>query len=181
MGLLSKLFGDNKDVEKAAKDLFNGIFSEAQKKAGEADAQPDRSFSSGWDAPQENSFSAPDSMAAGPSGESWGPVMPSEPNQFNFGGTWVQYFEDIFGREFAAYRCEKESLSGGARLVYTFFSAGNKALVVELMSRKSASKKLRERTLQAGIPYLRFYYDYEGWWNTRAYVVKRMNNAISRT
>ena len=81
MGLLSKLFGDNKDVEKAAKDLLGGIFSEAAKGGAKEAAEPDRpSENSGW------GFEIPsgsgedretESAASGPSGESWGPVMPA--------------------------------------------------------------------------------------------------------
>ena len=182
MGLLSKLFGDNKDVEKAAKDLLGGIFSEATKGGAKEAAEPDRpSENSGW------GFEIPsgsgedretESAASGPSGESWGPVMPAEPNQYNYNGPWSSYFEEIFRTEFSQYRMEKENLNGTKRLGYSFYEGDRKVLYVELMSRTSSSVKIRANCRKAGIPYLRFYYDYQGWWNTRAYVVKRMNNAI---
>ena len=29
-----------------------------------------------------------------------------------------------------------------------------------------------------GIPYIRFYYDHEGWWNTKSYVIRRTSEAL---
>ena len=55
---------------------------------------------------------------------------------------------------------------------------GQKALVVELLSRSSAAAKLRRDCQREGIPYLRYYYDYEGWWNTRSYVTRRTAQAL---
>ena len=65
-------------------------------------------------------------------------------------------------------------------MVYTFFEGERTALIVELLSRKSDSKKLRQSCRLQGIPYLRFYYDYDGWWNTRAYVDERVGKALNR-
>ncbi len=62
---------------------------------------------------------------------------------------------------------------------YSFIKNGKCALVVELFSGKSAAKKLREDCRRAGIPYLRYYIDVEGWWNTKKYVIERTRNALS--
>ena len=36
-----------------------------------------------------------------------------------------------------------------------------------------------EDVVEKGLPYLRFYFDHEGWWNTRAYVTKRVAEALA--
>ena len=73
---------------------------------------------------------------------------------------------------------ERQQGYGGNTTVYTFTDGGRVVLVVELLSRKSSPVKLRQSCRQQGIPYLRFYYDYEGWWNTRAYVNDRVRKAL---
>lgn len=112
------------------------------------------------------------------SGKSWGPTMPSEENQYSFNGTYEEYFESIFNAEFSQYKTEKKS--EGRSLIYTFSINSEVCLVVELLSRKSSSQKLRSDCASNGIPYLRFYYDFHGWWNTRSYVADRMKNAIKK-
>ena len=178
MGLLSKLFGDNKEAAQAAKDILGGIFGEAAQKAAEENREPSsraQQEENVWNMPDENAFTK---VPAGPSGESWGPVMPAEMNQFNSGNTWWGYFEEIFASDFPQYRVEKEA-ANAKRNIYTFYNGAEKVLVIELMSQSCDSKKLRERCQASGLPYLRFYYDHEGWWNTRSYVVRRMNDQIS--
>lgn len=156
MGLLSKLTGGNKDVEGTAKNLLNGLNNLAQHR--------------------EN---AGDNANNALSGFSWGPVMPDEENQFNYNGTFDSYFENIYRAEFPDYRLEKENATGSKRVIFTFYDETRKALVVELMPQSSMSKKLRETCHASGIPYLRFYYDHEGWWNTRSYVITRTRNALN--
>ena len=102
--------------------------------------------------------------------------MPDEETQYNFKGTYTQYFESIFGAEFPRYFVEKTT--EGSRVIYTFRDGGAKALVVELLSEKSSVYKLRKACQKEGVPYLRFYYDHDGWWNTRAYVVQRVGDAL---
>ena len=102
--------------------------------------------------------------------------MPDEENQFNFSGTFMQYFESIFSAEFPRYFVEKET--DGSRVIYTFRDGGAKALVVELLSEKSSVYKLRKACQKEGVPYLRFYSDHDGWWNTRAYVVQRVGDTL---
>ena len=109
---------------------------------------------------------------------SYGETMPSEPNQYNYNGTWKQYFENIFVTEFASYRKTHEKGYGKTTDVYRLYNGDKQVLVVELCPSKFDGKSLRTKCRAEGIPYLRFYYDYEGWWNTRAYVVDRMQKAI---
>lgn len=162
MGLLSKIFGGDKDVEKAAKDLLKGIIDNAQQ---------NQQVSAGED---ESAHKAESS----PSGFSWGEKMPAEENQYNYNGSFDEYFEGLFRSEFPELRYEKDEISPNRRIVYTFYSGDSKALVVELMSEKSSARKLRNDCKKEGVPYLRFYFDHEGWWNTRSYVVGRMRDAI---
>ena len=165
MSLLSKLFGGKTDevADMLKKEAVKAV-KEAAALKREADAQ--------------RKAEAP-ARAARPleQGLSWGEVMPDEPNQYNFKGTHTEYFEDIFRAEFPGMALNREIVNGGRSIVYTL---GQKELVVELMTEKSAANKRRRDCLQQGVPYLRFYYDHEGWWNTRKYVVDRLHAAMGR-
>ena len=113
------------------------------------------------------------------SGDSWGPEMPDEPNQFNYSGTYLEYFTEIFQTEFPEYRVARAvGTSRKPVTVFTFWNGDAKALVVELMPQSSAAKKLRRDCADLGIPYLRYYYDHDGWWNTRSYVIRRTRAAL---
>ena len=169
MGLLSKIFGGDGDAEKAAKDLLQGIFNAA---TSQKDSSDNGSSTANDPVVEEGRRSA------AVSGGSWGDEMPEEENQYNFNGSYTQYFENIFSTDFAAYRTERENLAGGSRVVYTFYSGTGKALVVELMPESSSAYKLREDCKKAGVPYLRFYYNHDGWWNTRKYVTERIRKAL---
>ena len=115
----------------------------------------------------------------GPSGDSWGPVMPNEPNQFNYNGSYLDYFTEIFQTEFPGYRVARKVGTGSKPVtVFTFWQGDTKALVVEIMPQSSAAKKLRRDCAQQGIPYLRYYYNHDGWWNTRSYVIRRTKAAL---
>ncbi len=163
MGLLSKLLGSA--VEKAANDMLKGVTN--NNKPAQPQAQP-QSYS----APQ----AAPAQEATGPSGDSWGPVMPAEENQYNFNGTYVQYFEGIFNSEFPLYSISKTQ--DAKATVFTFSGVSGTALVVELLPENSGRFRLRKECEANGIPYLRFYYNHDGWWNTRSYVIRRTRAAI---
>lgn len=113
-----------------------------------------------------------------PSGFSWGEEMPDEENQYNYNGTYEEYFTEIFNAEFPEYTVMKQSIRDGRALCYTFAKDGRTALIVEIMSRKSNAQKLRNTARRDGVPYLRYYYDYHGWWNTRAYVTQRTRAAL---
>lgn len=113
-----------------------------------------------------------------PYGVSWGDEMPAEENQFNFNGPYHAYFEQIYLAEFPEYRLAKVVNRYSSSTVFTFWNGSRQALVVELLSENSSTKKLRQNCLQAGIPYLRFYHNHYGWWNTRRYVVSRTRAAL---
>ncbi|MBP5230809.1 MAG: hypothetical protein ILO68_03690, partial [Clostridia bacterium] len=120
MSLFTKLFGGDKEAEKAAKDLLEGLFGNQSKPA----AQPSEPK------PQQNAAPSRDPEPAaeptGPSGFSWGEVMPNEPNQYNYGGAFWQYFEEIFREDFPAYRINKQVPQELKRFVYTFYDGGRK-------------------------------------------------------
>ena len=50
---------------------------------------------------------------------------------------------------------------------------------IAMLGQSSAAYKIRRDCLRQGIPYLRYYYDHEGWWNTRAYVTQRTRAALN--
>ncbi|MBQ6183104.1 MAG: hypothetical protein IJK33_04375 [Clostridia bacterium] len=165
MSLLSKLFGGDKNAEKEVKNLLNGLFGNAQ--TGQPTA-----------AKPETPASAPSTQPV----QSNAPAgIPAEENQYNYNGTYEQYFEHVFAEDFPAYRFEKSYIDdyGKHRVIYTFFSGAGKALVVELMTESSEAVKFRNDCIKAGVPYLRFYYDHEGWWNTRSYLVGRMRGVLN--
>ena len=164
MSLLAKLFDGNIDAEKTAKDLLNGLFG------NKSDAGPMVST------PQTSSANTSDLYTT----QSNMPGAPREENQYNYNGTYEQYFEHVFVEDFPAYRFEKSYIDdyGKHRVIYTFYSGEVKDLVVELMTESSEAVKFRNDCVKAGIPYLRFYYDHEGWWNTRSYVVGRIRNIL---
>lgn len=172
MSLLSKLLGGKKPTLTDVVDLLQGKDAQPAKPAAPKPVSPQNTWSNSRPEPEE---------AEGPSGVSWGPRMPDEPNQYNYYGAFWEYFEDIFHRDFAEYTVTRQENPRTAS-VYTYsFSQGNGTLlVVELLSRHSAVYKVRNDCRKQGIPYLRFYYDYDGWWNTRAYVIDRVRKALNR-
>lgn len=174
MGLFSKILGDAagkqlddlvKQVADAAEKVASEVKDTAEKKDAPAASAP---------APSAPAYTAP--AAAAPSGVSWGEVMPAEENQFNFPGTPVQYFDQVFREAFPQYSIER---SAKGKNVTFFFREGDRlALVVELLSQSSSVYKMRNDCRARRIPYLRYYYDHEGWWNTRSYVVERTRRAL---
>ncbi len=164
MGLLSKLLGGEdagKKLEKLVKTVVEAAERPAARPGGTAAHTAEPAGDSPW-----------------PGGFSWGPIMPAEENQYNCGAPYRDYFEHVFRDDFPQLRFERELLRSGKATVYTFFEGSRKALTVELMSEKSEAKQLRRRCAQEGVPYLRFYYDHEGWWNTREYVDARIRGAL---
>ena len=119
--------------------------------------------------------------ASAPSGLPWGgEVPPEEENSFTYQGTYLEYFTYVFREEFPDYTLDIEQYNNGKRAVVRFMKDGVCALVTELLNSSSGVFKLRRDTLRAGIPYLRYYYDHEGWWNTRSYVTERTRAALNR-
>ena len=121
-----------------------------------------------------------DAPKPGAYGVSWGEEMPGEPNQFNSGMAPAAYFEDIFRTEFADYELVKEAGWGGAdrSLIFRFRKGGEDKLAVELLPENSSAVRFREKCRKQGLPYLRYYTDHEGWWNTRSYVISRTRAAL---
>jgi hypothetical protein len=175
MGLLSKILGAagvDRKLEQTVKNAVNSAVSSAVKNA--ADKRPAAGTVS------RDTFAgrvqAARSAAEGPSGFSWGPVMPPEENQYNYPGGYAEYFEHVFREDFPAYALTREQF--GSRTVFKLRNGPVTALTVELLPESSEAKKLRRECQSQGIPYLRFYYDHEGWWNTRAYVNDRVKKAL---
>ena len=173
MGLFSKLFQTANDAEKAER-MMKDLFGNARSNNAQHN-QPSP-------APQNTPAPAPAPQqqqgSNSPSGFSWGEVMPAEENQYNFNGTYKQYFDSIFLNEFRDCQVTCDTSRSTRMPVYYFVKNGRTALVVELMKSKSCAKKLRSDCRAKGIPYLRYYIDYHGWWNTKKYVITRTRGAL---
>ena len=169
MSLLSKLFGEGKNE-------VLGALKDAAQKAGVD------SLLNGAPAAQNAQSAAPQTDIWGRpprSGFSWGDEMPKEENQFNFDGHYLTYFDKVFSEAFPQLRITRETLPTTIRATaYNFWQGDRKVLVAELMSERSESNKLRSDCRAKGIPYVRFYYDHDGWWNTRSYVATRTRAAL---
>lgn len=169
MSLLSKLLGGDKKTEKVAKDILGGLFADQAKPA--PGPRPDKEIYNHGNQYRE------ERREDSPSGFSWGEYMPAEENQYNYPGTYIDYFEHIFREDFPGYTFTKTcSNNERRRYVYTF--TGARTFVVELMSQNCSVKRTRRECEAKGIPYRRFYYDHQGWWNTRKYVVTRIRQAL---
>ncbi len=105
-------------------------------------------------------------------------TIPAEENQYNFSGNYVQYFEKIFREDFPEYAASYERASNRDAVIFTLKKDGATALVCELLSETSVAKKLRNDCKAAGIPYVLFYFNHHGWWNTRSYVVDRIKSVL---
>lgn len=172
MGFFSKFFQSANDAEKAeriVKDLFGNSRSNNNHNNQSAPVMQNVPV---------QTVSQQKPAANSPSGFSWGEVMPDEENQYNFNGTYKEYFDSIFLSEFRDYQIMCDAAKYTGMPVYTFLKNGRKALVVELMKSKSSARQLRNDCQKAGIPYLRYYIDYHGWWNTKRYVITRTRNAL---
>ncbi len=171
MGLFSKILGGGENADKAeqmAKDLLKGIMNGAVSAEKKDEQQPQQSAPSSY-APTQGKPKQ---------GFSWGDVKPDEENQFDYPGPYYEYFKKIYSEEFPGYDLRCEVVNEGARAAIAFISDDRTALMVELVSENSTADKLRRRCKANGIPYLRFYHNHHGWWNTRAYVVERTRKAL---
>lgn len=169
MSLLSKLLGGKKPSLSDVVDLFQGK---------EARPEPDTARPAVQPQPAYNAYEPCGEPT--PLGRSWGERMPDEPNQYNYPGSYKEYFEDIFRTEFAAYRVlRSENPLSRKTDIYTFYDVfDHQVLVVEVMDSGADLYKLRRDCERAGMPYLRFYHNHFGWWNARSYVVKRIRTAL---
>lgn len=167
MGIFDKLFGSDKKAEKAASDFLKKLADAVGAEQKPQQSQPK---------PAEPVRQQPAKHAEP---EDLGPweTVPEEECQYNFKGSYIEYFEHVFREDFPEYRAEYER-PDGRRTVFTLYKGGAKALVVELLTECSEVKKLRTQCQNEGTPYLRFYYDHEGWWNTRTYVRDRVKAAL---
>ena len=168
MGLFDKLFGDDKKAA-AFMNFLKEVSEEKEKEKAKKKAEQPA-------APKPEPKPEPAEELA-PAGTYWGELKPAEECQYNFKGSWKQYFDKVFREEFAEYRITCEDIDSKTQ-VYTFYDGSRTALVVELLPKSSSRTKLRRDTQRAGIPYLRYYHNVEGWWNVRAYVVERTKTAL---
>ncbi|MBR5730733.1 MAG: hypothetical protein IKX89_02150 [Firmicutes bacterium] len=168
MGLFSKLLeqaGKEIGLDKVAKSV-----TEAAEKLAEG-----LQTSGAPEAPKAAAAAEPEE-----SGFSWGPEMPAEENQYNYPGSYSDYFNDIFTTEYAEYGLDYVKEPNWRSEHFTFWDGGRRVLVVELLSEKSNARRIRNFCRAEGTPYLRFYYDHDGWWNTRAYVKSRVDAALGK-
>jgi hypothetical protein len=181
MGLFSNLFGnDGKDIDNALnkmKNLAEDIMDDGQINSQQNKPAAPSPAPASTSEPLNNRRPEPE-YVEGPSGDSWGPNMPSEENQFNSGLSYQDYFTNIFNSEFSSYQISKESPQNRKALIFTFSQAGARKLVVEVISDKTNPYKLRKDCRAQGIPYIRYYYDHDGWWNTKSYVIRRTSKAL---
>lgn len=158
MDFLSKLM---RGADKAAKEFLKDLTSPV----------PNGSSANAAQAPAPKAAKAE-------SGFSWGPYMPAEENQYNYPGSWREYFTHVFCEDFPGYVIRYDDVPRRNAGVFTFELGGRTELVVELLSETSSLNRLRDTCRREGIPYLRFYYNHDGWWNTRSYVVSRVRAAL---
>lgn len=111
---------------------------------------------------------------------SWGEEMPQEENQYNSGIGHIEYFAKIFREDFPEYEAQHICLKGRHAEIFTLWGNTKQkpALIVELLSETSKAKKFRADCAAQKVPYLRFYYNHRGWWNTRRYIADRVRNAL---
>ncbi|MCR5799294.1 MAG: hypothetical protein K6G69_04395 [Lachnospiraceae bacterium] len=171
MGLFSKLkdLANDPSLDKL-KNAAMSVVKEAAQNIDQQTARPVAAAQTGY---------AEEDEADTPSGFSWGPKMPDEENQYNFNGHYGDYFEQIYRSEFPQYQVKREKYGYGDGVIFTFEKDGSTALITEVMSDSTGAQKTRDMCRKQNIPYLRFYHDHEGWWNTKAYVIKRTNDALS--
>ena len=174
MGFLSKLLGGNNNGKSALdmlKDAAGAVLSEAEKAAENAKKQA---------AANADAATSRPAAAAPASGDSWGDEMPDEPCQYNFRGTYLQYFDTVLREGFPEYEVRQEPGRDDRSPLLVLYKDGGKRLVAELKSERSSSQAIRRRCETEGVPYLRFYYDHNGWWNTRSYVERRVRAALGQ-
>ena len=183
MGLFDKIFGSaGNDVLKQIKEAAESVAKEATNAINSVTNGSGTTSNSTSNASRPQTGSAADLRPTerAESGDSWGPDMPDEPNQFNSGKPYDQYFYDLFQENFPSYRLTTEKIRKGRATLITFYSgiSDQKALVVELMAETSCAESIRYNCRKEGVPYLRFYYNHDGWWNTKSYVVRRVQDAL---
>lgn len=175
MGFLSRLFG--RSVERATENVLRDTVRNITGNAIKNAATPAQNANIPEPVQNAAQNDIPEPVAS-PSGLSWGETMPAEENQYNSGLPYYQYFDKILREGFPGYAISGESVRDGNGAVFTFTQGAGRALVVEILNRKSSAQKLRRTCREQGTPYLRFYHDYHGWWNTKSYVLGRVKKAL---
>ena len=177
MGLFSNLFGNaGKDIDGALGKMRDLADDLASVKYADED---EKRLMNGKPASSNDSASYSATLTAdGPSGDSWGPVMPNEPNQFNSGLSYQEYFTKVFREAFPEFQIYSEEYKQGGGTIFTFYLAGEKKLVVEVVTCKVHRYKIAKECREQRIPHLRYYYDYDGWWNTESYVARRTAKSL---
>ncbi|MCR5639248.1 MAG: hypothetical protein K6F97_10505 [Lachnospiraceae bacterium] len=172
MGFLSSLFSGNVNLEKAAELLLSGAARMAKNAMNERVINGNNSDAQAK--VNANSYSNEDVDDDVTSGFSWGENMPVDENQYNYNGTFMEYFEFVIKEEYPMYKLvvnhdEKQFL---------LYDGTKPVLVVEILSECDNTNWLRNKCKYEGTPYCRFYYDHQGWWNTREYVKHRTHLAL---
>ena len=110
MGLFSKLFGNAID-EKTVKGVFDDLSKAVNGPGGNKQSE-------------QTNYYAPAAAAPEISDE-----KPAEENQYNFKGTYIQYFDKVFREEFPEYEISYERSSlNRTSTIFTFRSSGNTPL-----------------------------------------------------
>ena len=171
MSRLSDLFKSfMKDLDDAGKKLDQALKDAGiEKKDIEAAAEKTA---------KENKPDPAPAPAAGTADATEYDGIPAEECQYNSGLSYLDYFSKIFREDFPQCSVSLETVEDCRRYKYTFTEGADVKLIVELMTENSEANRLRRTCEKNGTPYLRFYFDHEGWWNTRKYVNERVSAAL---
>ncbi|HBI86055.1 MAG TPA: hypothetical protein DDX71_07220 [Ruminococcus sp.] len=168
MGLLKNLLGGKPELEALADQIKETLHS-VQLSPQDAGVFAEREY-------QRRQQTAEN---ASPAYGTWGgDTPPAEENSFTYPGGYLPYFDMVFRTEFPEYDVQYTPGANSRITVFTFRRGGETALIVEIMNSACSAQKLRRDCARQGIPYLRYYYDHEGWWNTRSYVTERTRRAL---
>lgn len=170
MSFISKLFGYADKLSNLEEDLSGSLNNVSGN--NNSKLQPQQSI--------DNTPAAQQAAPAGGNPLPWGDTMPSEENQFSFNGSYYEYFDKVFKEAFPSFEITYAPVPNRhtGSMAFTFAQGGAKRLVVDVMSERCSSKAFERECRKNGIPYLRFYYDHHGWWNTKSYVVNRVSGVL---
>ena len=133
---------------------------------------------------------------------SWGDEMPEEPNQYNYNGAAESYFLKVLKEAFPEYTVRMHGAPYQSQptwergfmgklhqvpgkpvpaWIFTIQDGSQIKLAVELLSAANKNRKDNRRSFEEqGIPFIRFYYNVKGWWNTQSYIRERAYAAIRK-
>ena len=104
-----------------------------------------------------------------------------ERNLFDYRGEPLDYFREVLRDNFTGYDIRenvKINPKSPNPSEFVFYTGDHVDLVVEILWAGSARESTKYYCKEKRIPYLRFYYGHEGWWNTEKYVVDRIRGLI---